>query len=211
MTSSVRRAVQTLGWRSSLLAFLGLMLGTLISSLSIAQTTNSGGLTGVVADSSGAVVVSADIEIKNDSKGTIQATKTDREGVYRFFFLAPARYTLTVSHDGFQNESRSVTVLLGPPISVTVTLQVAKAKTSVSVTAEAPLVHAENGDVSTTVNGQQISEVPNPGNDLSYIAMTAPGAVMNTDSSGSLSILGMPGTSYLFTIDGLNNNDWDYG
>jgi len=207
MISSVRRAIQILDWRSSLLAFMGLVLGTLTSSLSIAQTTNSGGLTGVVADSSGAVVVGADIEIKNDYKGTIQATKTDREGVYRFFFLAPARYTLTVSHDGFQTERRSVTVLLGPPISVTVTLQVARAKTSVSVTAEAPLVHAENGDVSTTVNGQQISEVPNPGNDLSYIAMTAPGAVMNTDSSGSFSILGMPGTSYLFTIDGLNNND----
>jgi len=172
-----------------------------------AQTTNSGGLTGMVVDPSGAVVVGADVEITNNSKGTTQTTKTDREGAYRFFFLAPARYTLTASHGGFRTESRAVTVLLGPPVSVNVTLKVASTTTRVSVTAEAPLLHAENGDVSTTIDTQQISEVPNPGNDLTYIVMTAPGAVMNTDQGPGVSILGMPGTSYLFTIDGLNNND----
>jgi hypothetical protein len=46
----------------------------------------------------------------------------------------------------------------------------------------------------------QISQVPNPGNDLTYIAQTTPGAIMNTDTIGvyylgNFSILGMPGTS----------------
>src|SRR5208283_5734517 len=91
------------------------------------------------------------------------------------------------------------------------TLQVARAEASVSVSAEAPLVNAENGDVSTTMNAKQISEVPNPGNDLTYIAQTAPGAIMNTDmigfgGLGNVSILGMPGTSNLFTLNGMNNN-----
>jgi hypothetical protein len=53
-----------------------------------------------------------------------------------------------------------VNVLLGPAVSVNVTLQIPKATASVWVTAEAPLVHAENGDVSTTMNQKQISEVP---------------------------------------------------
>ncbi|HYB76624.1 MAG TPA: hypothetical protein VEE85_00355, partial [Candidatus Bathyarchaeia archaeon] len=57
-----------------------------------------------------------------------------------------------------------------------------------------------------------ISEVPNPGNDLTYIAQTAPGAIMNTDTIGisylgNVSILGMPGTSNLFTLNGMNNNN----
>ena len=113
---------------------------------------------------------------------------------------------------GFQTESRAVDVLLGPPVTVNVTLRVAQATTTVSVTAEAPLVHAENGDVSTTMNQQQVSEVPNPGNDLTYIAQTAPGAIMNTDAigfggSGNFSILGMPGTSNLFTLNGMNDNN----
>jgi hypothetical protein len=119
---------------------------------------------------------------------------------------------LTVSHGGFRTESRTVNVLLGPPVSVNVTLQLAQARTSVSVIEEAPLVNVENGDVSTTMNARQISEVPNPGNDLTYIAQTAPGAIMNTDTIGigylgNFSILGMPGTSNLFTLNGMNNND----
>ena len=70
-------------------------------------------------------------------------------------------------------------------------------------------MQADNGDSSTTLNRQQIAELPNPGNDLTYIVQSAPGVVMNTDLQGyaNFSVLGMPGTSNLFTIDGTNNND----
>jgi hypothetical protein len=174
-----------------------------------AQTTTSGGLTGVITDQTNAVVANADVEIRNDSKGTSQSTKTDREGVYRFFFLAPARYQLTVTHTGFRKESRAVSVFLGPLATVNVALQIAKASSEVTVSSEAPLIQAENGDVSTTVNQEQISEAPNPGNDLTYIAQTTPGAVMDTDQqgNGNFSILGMPGTSYRFTMDGMSDTD----
>jgi Carboxypeptidase regulatory-like domain len=174
-----------------------------------AQTTTSGGLTGVVTDASHAVVPDAGVEIKNDAKGTIQSTKTDREGAYQFSFLAPGRYTLTVTHAGFRAEKLAMSILLGPTVSANVTLQVATVSATVSVTAEGPLLQAENGDVSTTMNQKQISEIPNPGNDLTYIAQTAPGVVMNTDTQNGFnySILGMPGTSYLSTVDGMNTND----
>jgi hypothetical protein len=174
-----------------------------------AQTTTSGGLTGVVTDQSGAVVPDAVAEVKDNAKGLTQATRTDREGVYHFFFLSPGRYTLTVTHAGFREENRAVNVLLGPPVSVNVTLAVAMARTNVTVADEAPLVQAENGDVSATMNQQQVSELPNPGNDLTYVVQTAPGVVMNTDVQGgaNFSILGMPGFSYLHTIDGMDDND----
>jgi hypothetical protein len=177
-----------------------------------AQTTTSGGLTGVVSDPSHAVVPDAGVELRDNNKGAIQSAKTDSYGVYRFYFLAPGRYTLTVSHDGFRTESRELNVLLGPPGTVNFSLEIAKENTAVKVTAEAPLIQAENGDVSTTMNLKQVSEVPNPGNDLTYIAQTAPGAIMNTDGigfggAGNFSILGMPGSSNLFTLNGMNDNN----
>ena len=70
-----------------LLLFLGLLLVLLISTLSIAQTTTSGELTGVVTDPSGAIVPDAEVAIKNTSKGTNQSLKTDRGGAYQFSFL----------------------------------------------------------------------------------------------------------------------------
>jgi hypothetical protein len=174
-----------------------------------AQTTTSGGLTGVVTDPSHALVADAGVEIRDSAKGTTQSTETDREGVYRFFFLAPETYTLTVTHAGFRKESRMANVLLGPPVTVNVTLELATEHATVNVTGEAPLIQSENGDVSTTINQQQVAEVPNPGGDITYVAQIAPGAVMNTDQSGLayFSILGMPGTSNLFFLDGMSEND----
>jgi hypothetical protein len=180
-----------------------------------AQTTTSGGLTGVVTDPSGAVVPDAEMELKDASKAAIQTTRTNREGSFQFFYLPPARYTLTVRHEGFRKESRVLTVPLGPSVTANVALEIAGENTTVKVAGEAPLIQAENGDVSTTISQKQISELPNPGNDLTYIAQTAPGVIMNTDNQNqfasesgfNFSILGMPGTSYLFTIDGMNNND----
>jgi len=178
-----------------------------------AQTSTSGGLTGVVTDQSKAVVPNADVEIKDSGKGTIHSTRTDREGVYRFFFLAPSTYMLTVTHEGFRKESRAVHVLLGPPGTMNVMLEIAKTSSKITVTDEAPLIQAENGDVSATMNQKQISEVPNPGNDLTYIVQTAPGVVMNTDSQSTggiqngapnFSILGMSGSSYHYTMDGMS-------
>jgi hypothetical protein len=66
----------------------GLLLAVLLAMFSLAnelnaQTTTSGGLTGVVADPSQAVVPDADVQIKDNAKGT-QSTKSDREGVYQF-------------------------------------------------------------------------------------------------------------------------------
>src|SRR5271155_4433564 len=79
-----------------------------------AQTTTSGGVTGVVTDQSFAVLPNADVEIRDVNKGTTASTKTDRDGVYRFFFLSPSQYTLTVRkhavnfpHDSFRPLNRS--------------------------------------------------------------------------------------------------------
>src|SRR5260370_40422083 len=91
-----------------------------------AQTTTSGGLSGVISDQSDAVVPNADVEIKDTIKGTTQTTKTDRDGVYRFFLLAPARYALTVTKEGFRRERRIVNVTLGPSSTVNITLEIAK-------------------------------------------------------------------------------------
>src|SRR5262249_40447503 len=155
-----------------------------------------------------AVVPTAIVELKDTAKGTEQSAKTDREGLYHFFFLAPGRYVLIVSHDGFHEERRMVEVLLGPPVTANVELQIAKASSEIKVTDEAPLIKAENGDVSATMNQQQISEVPNQGNSLNNVVQIVPGVVMNTQSSSyPFSILGMPGTSYLVTIDGIINTE----
>jgi hypothetical protein len=71
------------------------------------------------------VVPDAVVELWDTTKGTMQTAKTDGDGVFRFFFVAPGRYALSVSHEGFREESHGVNVLLGPPGTRNITLEVA--------------------------------------------------------------------------------------
>src|SRR5215469_3799471 len=156
---------------SALILPLVLLVGvslSLVSELN-AQTTASGAVAGVITDQSLAVITEAEVEMRNEANGTTQSTRTDREGVYRFFFVPPGAYRLTVRHFGFREVKRSVNVLLGLTVSVNLTLEIAEGNTEITVSDEAPLIHAENGDASASVTQHQISEVPNPGNDLTYI------------------------------------------
>ena len=125
----------TVGHLRVLLVLLNLLI--VMPKPSIAQTTNTGGLTGVVTDPSHAVVPDADVEIKDNLKGNVQSTRSDREGVFRFFFLAPSPYTLTVTHADFRPARRAVNVLLGPPGTVNVALEIANTSSENTVTGEA--------------------------------------------------------------------------
>jgi hypothetical protein len=194
---------------TALLIFI-LLLASLFSNKLNAQTTSSGGLTGVVSDPSRAVVPDAIVELKDNAKGDTQSTRTNAEGEYLYSFLRPGNFTLTVTHPGFKVTSRVLDISLGPPATMNVQLALESDRTTVLVTEDSPFIKAENGDVSTTMNQLQVSQVPNPGNDLTYIAQTAPGVIMNTDNAGSsftnFSSLGMPGDSNLFTLNGMNDN-----
>ena len=175
-----------------------------------AQSTTTGGLTGVVTDPSGAVVPGAVVKIRDNGKGDTQSTITNGDGVYLYSFLLPASYDLTVTHPGFRATSRTLYVSLGPPGTLNIQLKLeSSAGVTVRVTDEVPLLKAENGDASATIVQLQVSQLPNSGNDLAYVAQIAPGVIMNTDVAGftNFSSLGMPGTSNLLTINGMSYND----
>jgi hypothetical protein len=175
-----------------------------------AQSQTTGDVTGVVTDQSGASVPDAKVALKDNSKGSIQDTQANKDGVYHFYLLTPGSYTVTVTAASFQPLSRTVSVNLGQVETVNLVLSVATANTTVVVTEEAPLIQTSDGNLSSTVGQQQISETPNPGNDLSAIAQLAPGSVMNTNAGGGLgnfSSYGISASSNLFTLDGMDDND----
>jgi hypothetical protein len=56
--------------------FVAMLVAVCLAPEVRAQSTTSGELTSVVADQSNGVVPNAEVEIKDDSKGTIESTKT---------------------------------------------------------------------------------------------------------------------------------------
>src|SRR4029077_7154637 len=194
--------------RQILFRFLAAIIVSFLTIGAAAQSLVSGDVTGIVSDPSSAVISKATVTLKNNGTGQTQTTETNQSGAYRFSLVSPGQYTVTVNASGFQNAERNVTVAVGQSTSMNMKLEVGSSSQTVEVTAESGVIQTDNGNVSTTFSPEQVQLVPNPGNDLSYIVQTAPGAVMNTQAGyGNSSTFGLTATSNLFTVNGMNEND----
>lgn len=174
-----------------------------------AQSIISGDVTGIVTDSTASPVPNAAVTLTNADTNVADKSITRADGSYRFAFVPPGTYTLSVSAPGFARQERTgVVVTAGQPTGINFELQIASSSTSISVTEAVSRLQTENADVRTTYNTAAILNLPNPGGDITYIAQTAPGVVMNTQSGwGNFVAVGMPATSNLFSINGVNFND----
>lgn len=189
-------------------AALTLSGATLSVAPAFAQTITSGDIAGTVTDATGAVVPGATIVVTSPKTGAKETAKAGSAGEYRVSLLQPGKYHVVVSGAGFENSSTDVEVDAGTVANGSAKLTIGNASTTVEVTAEAPLLHTESAEISTEFTQAQIASLPNPGNDLTFIAQTAPGVVMNTQGGyGNFSAFGLPATANTFTLNGGYLND----
>lgn len=174
----------------------------------MAQSLVSGDMTGTVTDPSGAVLSGASVSLKSDATGQARSTTTGSNGNYRFSLLPPGNYTISVTASGFSKSEVKASVNVGQATIADVKMSVGTSSQTVEVNATAPLVQADTADLSTNFSQTLIANQPNGGNDITYIAQTSPGAVMNTASGyGNFSVYGLPSTANLFSVNGENDMD----
>ena len=206
---------------SSVLRYRGLGLASIFAlgisllflPVSYGQSIISGDVTGSVTDPTGADVPNATVTLTNVNTSAATKTTTNGAGTYHFAFVQPGTYKITVAASGFQVQDHpGLNVSAGVPTAVNVQLTIAGASTSVEVVETTNALQTDNADVGTTFNRQMVGNLPNPGGDITYVAQTAPGVVMNTQAGyGNFVADGMPGTSNLFTVNGQNYNDPFFG
>src|ERR1700738_359140 len=68
---------------------------------------NAAKLSGTVADSSGASITGAKIEITNVQTGIVRTVITNSSGFYSAPSLPPGSYTVSVAQEGFSTEVRT--------------------------------------------------------------------------------------------------------
>jgi hypothetical protein len=170
----------------------------LIHPLPALSQNATGSVSGVVADSSDAVVPNARVVLQDEATRTVRETVSNGSGFFRFAAVPPASYTVRVSAAGFTTwEARKLPFTQGASVTVpNIVLQVGGGKSAVMVVAvNDALVPADTGQASTTVNQYMISQLSLTGRDAAELMKIMPGMAMNNGLGNTASFDPTTGTA----------------
>jgi hypothetical protein len=193
MTQCTRRLFMVVGiW------FALFCIGT---SSSIGQATNTGTVVGVITDQSGAAISGAVVTLTDLATNEVHTEKTTKSGQYIVVNLTPGMYRITATKEGFSvAEVSSQTVSVGSQSNANFKLMVGAVNETVEVTESNADLQTLNATVGTTVNEDQIDNLPALGRDVSTFLTLQPGV------SPEGSVAGTVVDQASFQLDGGNNS-----
>src|SRR5262245_49567067 len=168
-------------------------------------------VTGVVKDSSGAVIPGATVTAKNVDSGFMRSAVSEVSGEYRLVSLPPGPYTVSSELQGFSTETRpDIILVIDQTAILNFNLKPAAVSETVTVTGESPIVDVTRSDVSTSVSSQQIQDLPVASRRWVDLAMLTPGTSQDNIRGqfyrGNVNIgAGAREYSNMFYVDGVNN------
>lgn len=196
------------------LVVCALMMVICVSGTALAQTQD-GNLVGTVADSTGAGVPAATIEVENVATGIKASTVCDASGFYRFNNLLVGTYKITVAASGFATTSRTVEVELNKTATANVTLPVGAVAQEISVTESPALIDSTTAQVMNTYSNLLITDSPLSANPIDGGVYNISLAGAGVASAGGLgvglgpSVGGQRPRNNNFTVEGTDNNRKD--
>lgn len=144
--------------------------------------SNSGTISGTVADSTGAVIANANIALENTSNADKRITTSNSAGFFNFAAVPPATYKLTITAQGFSNWVATDIILhLGESHAIPqIALQVASTSANVEViSSQAAVIPLDTGASSTTINSALVEHLSIQGRDSAELVKFMPGMGIN--------------------------------
>lgn len=184
----------------------------LVGSPALVAQVDQGAVTGVVTDSSGAVIANAKVSLTSTDTGFVQQGKTNASGIYVFSPVKIGNYTVSATANGFKTTTReNLVVDIQSRLNVDLTLKLGSASETVTVSSALPLLETQTGAVDQVISTQEINNTPLNGRNWVYIAQLTAGVVNplgGTRGSGTGDFLanGQRATQNDFILDGVDNN-----
>ena len=167
-------------------------------------------LVGTVRDSQHAVVVDAEVTVRDTSTNAVRAAKTNAQGEYSISGLDPSTYDVVISKTAFKEvENPTITLEALQTARFDATLQVGTVEQKVEVNTEVGVLNTENGEKGDVISPVEISEMPLDGRDFSDLVFNVAGvAPAEEGTKGSPFVAGgarSDATSII--LDGMNNTN----
>jgi len=195
-----------MGEKTAKLFLLSILILSL-SSMTLAQQSQTGNLKGTVADEEGLLLPGVSVTIKSPAIVLPQmSTITNQKGLYRFPSLPPGVYEITFEMDAMNTLVRKdIIINVGNTATVNVTLQFKSLEETITVVGEAPIIDVQSTTKNISMDKTFIASVPSERNLARYIAMT-PGASYESSWSRN-SVHGSNVTENSYNLDGVNMTD----
>jgi hypothetical protein len=164
-------------------------------------------MSGQITDPAGAAVPGAQITVTNIQTKAVVRTDSNERGEYALPSMPSGVYEMNVNHPGFKAARKTgIEMAAGVDANVNLRLEIGQSTETVTVEAGAEIVQATSAELSSTITGRQINELPTATRNGMELFTMLPGAA-ETTSYRSTYINGLPLESINVTIDGLNTND----
>lgn len=154
-----------------------ILLTAILAFLAVSVVAQEATIVGTVTDPSGAVVANTTVTITNVDTATTRSLTTNSDGQYVAPGLGIGRYDVRAEAKGFKiGEKKDIVLNVNDRTRVDFKLEVGNIQETVSVEANAVAVQTDTGEVSTVINGEQVSQLGIDGRSLYSLFALTPGA-----------------------------------
>jgi len=175
-----------MNWKRSIL-FFGLALAMAVLSCQPAWSqAETGSITGVVTDSTGAVIPGATVTAKSLATGAVRTVQSGSTGRYLIQALIPAIYEVTVTSGSFQPFKSETEVTVGGNVTLDAQLSLSGTTTTVEVVgAGGTTVNTQSQELSQLVGTTQMAQLPSLNRDpYDFVALSGNISAGDATSNG---------------------------
>ena len=188
--------------------------------------SDTGRVTGTVADATGALIPGASVTLANVDTGTTQTRTTSTDGTFSFPALTRGHYQIGTKAQGFTSQKQDFELQIQQVQTIEFKLSTGSTSTTVDVTDAAPIVDLSTSSTGEVIEGRQVTDLPLGQRNFLELATLTPGVThgaYGSDASGingnvetlryadsgggALTVNGLRPQSNNFLLDGVDDNE----
>jgi hypothetical protein len=188
------------------------LLAVMLLSVNASAQQATAQIGGKVTDSTGAIIVGAEVTLRNSQTGISRKTTSNNDGNYVFPLVPIGNYEITVKQKSFQSyQQKGITLEINQNAKVDVALRAGAPSEVIEVNANATQVDTQSATLGKVETTQRIEDLPLVERDTMQMGLLQAGVFVPEAEDGSgnpFSVSGQRSESMTFLIDGSDNNDF---
>ncbi len=153
----------------------------IIAVLQLAAQVDTGAISGLVTDKSGAVITAAQVVVSQEDTGARREMRTNESGFFSAAALRPGRYTVVVTKEGFRSvRSTAIELRVQDRVEQNFELEVGATTSEITVAASVPLLETDTSSLGQVIEEKTINELPLNGRNFIQLATLGAGTLPST-------------------------------